>query len=58
MNWSPKTISGTFHHGKVHGIVELHTPKAERIYLTANHGVLEGPVHSFGCVPLLDYEVW
>ena len=57
LQWSLKSISGHFMHGKLEGKACLITWRGLGIYATFRDGELHGPVHSIGRKFLFDVEV-
>ena len=53
LNWSLKSISGTFNHGVINGIVCLITWQGQTIWATFKDGILHGPAFQYGVVPIL-----
>ena len=53
LNWSLKSISGTFNHGIINGIACLITWQGQKIWATFKDGILHGPAFQYGVVPIL-----
>ena len=54
LNWSLKSITGNFEHGKIEGIGKLLTWQGQTIWATFKDGILHGPAYQYGIVPILD----
>ena len=54
LNWSLKSITGNFVHGKIEGIGKLLTWQGQTIWATFKDGILHGPAYQYGIVPILD----
>ena len=53
LNWSLKSISGTFNHGILNGIACMITWQGQKIWATFKDGILHGPAFQYGVVPIL-----
>jgi len=53
LNWSLKSISGTFNHGILNGIACLIAWQGQKIWATFKDGILHGPAFQYGVVPIL-----
>ncbi len=56
LNWAPRYISGRFVHGRLEGMVTIHTWMSNLILATFKEGVMHGPVYSYGLSSVLDIE--
>ena len=57
LNWSIKSISGKFNHGKLNGIANLITWQGQKIWATFKEGILHGPAFQYGVTAILDMPV-